>query len=325
MAAPVTPLPTTAQARIRESRYLLDSERVLAPLMLLPTVVYIVALVGFPLFLAIAYAFTNVTVGTIGDGLLELDWVGLKNFRTTWNDKIFQTALKNTLLFTFVAQVVVVVLGNILALVLSADFHGKRLVRFLVLLPWTTPVALVAVGWWWILQSPQSPIDYVFREVGLLGPGGVWGPDPNMYWLADPERARFSVLLVHVWRILPLATVILLAGLTSIPQDVRDAANVDGAGFWRQLFWIRLPLLAQIMLVAVLFGTVFTFTDMTVVYILTRGAPNDNTQVLAHWAFVKGVQGGELAQGAAVAVFLFPVLAGVAALMLRLARRTETA
>jgi multiple sugar transport system permease protein len=199
------------------------------------------------------------------------------------------------------------------------------MVRFLVLLPWTTPVALAAVGWWWLLQPPQSPIDYIFRELGLLGLGGAWSTDPNMYWLSVPTRAQFSVLLVHVWRILPLATVILLAGLTSIPQDVRDAANVDGAGFWRQLFWIRLPLLLPIMLVAVLFGTVFTFTDMTVVYILTRGGPNDTTQVLAHWAFLKGVQAGDLAQGAAVAVFLFPVLAGVAALMLRVARRTETA
>jgi multiple sugar transport system permease protein len=320
VTAPVTPLPTTARVGAREGRYLLDREGLLAPLMLLPAIVYIVALVGFPLVLAIAYAFSDVTVGD-----QSLDWVGWSNFRTTWNDKVFQIALKNTLLFTIVSQIAIIVLGNILALVLSADFHGKRLVRFMILLPWTTPVALAAVGWWWILQSPQSPIDYVFREVGLLGSqGAFFGDDPNMYWLADPERARFSVLLVHVWRILPLSTVILLAGLTSIPQDVRDAANVDGAGFWRQLFWIRLPLLAPIMLVAVLFGTVFTFTDMTVVYILTRGAPNDNTQVLAHWAFVKGVGGGDLALGAAVAVFLFPVLAGVAALMLRVARRTET-
>ena len=134
----------------------------------------------------------------------------------------------------------------------------------------------------------------------------------------------YSVHLFHACRILPLSTVILLAELSSIPQDVRDAANVDGAGFWRQLFWIRLPLLAPIMLVAVLFGTVFTFTDMTVVYILTRGGPNDNTQVLAHWAFIKGIGGGDLGQGAAIAVFFFPVLAGVAAIMLRLARRTET-
>jgi multiple sugar transport system permease protein len=319
MAAPVAPLPTTARAPAHEGRFLLDRERVLAPLLLLPTIVYILALVGLPLVLAIAYAFSDATVGD-----QSIDWVGLDNFRVTWNDKIFQTALRNTLLFTLVTQIAVIVLGNILALVLSTEFRGRRLVRFLILLPWTTPVALAAVGWWWILQSPQSPIDYVFREIGLLGPGGAWGTDPNMYWLAEPDKARFSVLLVHVWRILPLATVILLAGLTSIPQDVRDAANVDGAGFWRQLFWIRLPLLAPIMLVAVLFGTVFTFTDMTVVYILTRGAPNDNTQVLAHWAFVKGVGAGNLAEGAAVAVFLFPVLAGVAALMLRVARRTET-
>lgn len=320
MAAPVAPVPRTAEmAPADEGRYLLDSGRFLGPLLLLPTIVYIVALVGFPLVLAVAYAFSDVTVGD-----QSIDWVGLDNFRAAWDDKVFQTALKNSLLFTGVSQVVVLVLANILALVLSADFHGKRLVRFLVLLPWTTPVALATLGWWWLLNAPFSPIDFVFRHIGLLGPGGYWGPDPNMYWLADPERARFSVLLVHVWRILPLSTVILMAGLTSIPQDVRDAANVDGAGFWRQLFWIRLPLLAPIMLVATLFSIVFTFTDLTVVYVLTRGAPNDNTQVLPHWAFIKGVQGGNLAQGAAIALFLFPVLAGVAALMLRVARRTET-
>ncbi|MGH2532147.1 MAG: carbohydrate ABC transporter permease [Thermomicrobiales bacterium] len=321
MAAPVAPIPTTtARVETGEGRFLLDREWFVGPIMLLPAVIYIIALVGFPLVLAIAYAFSDVTVGD-----QSIDWVGLENFRATWDDKIFRTSLWNTLLFTFAAQVVVLVFGNILALVLSADFHGKRLVRFLILLPWATPVALVAVGWWWLLQPPQSPIDYIFRELGLLGAGGSWSTDPNMYWLSVPDRAQFSVLLVHVWRILPLSTVILLAGLTSIPQDVRDAANVDGAGFWRQLFWIRLPLLLPIMLVAFLFGTVFTFTDMTVVYILTRGGPNDTTQVLAHWAFLKGVQAGDLAQGAAVAVFLFPVLAGVAALMLRVARRTETA
>lgn len=320
MAAPVAPLPrTTPLATPKEGRYLLDNERFLGPLMLLPTIVYIVALVGFPLGLAIAYAFSDVTVGD-----QSIDWVGWYNFRETWEDKVFQTALRNTLVFTLVAQVVVLLLANILALVLSANFHGKRLVRFLVLLPWTTPVALATVGWWLLLDGLYSPIDFALRAVGLLGPDTLWGPMRNMYWLAEPDKAQFSVLLVHVWRILPLSTVILLAGLTSIPQDVRDAANVDGAGFWRQLFWIRLPLLAPIMLVATLFGTVFTFTDMTVVYVLTRGGPNDNTQVLAHWAFTKGIGGGDLAQGAAVALFLFPVLAGVAALMLRVARRAET-
>ena len=106
--------------------------------------------------------------------------------------------------------------------------------------------------------------------------------------------------------------------------DVRFAANVDGAGFFRQLFYIRLPLLLPIMAVAVLYGIVFTFTDMTVVYILTRGGPVNATQVLASWAYFRGIEAGALAQGAAVALFLFPVLVGVAALMLRLAKRAET-
>jgi multiple sugar transport system permease protein len=132
------------------------------------------------------------------------------------------------------------------------------------------------------------------------------------------------VLTVHIWRTLPLATVILLAGLTAIPQDVKDAANVDGAGFVRQLVYIRIPLLLPIMAVAVLYGIVFTFTDMTVVFIVTRGGPIDSTQVLSSWAYFKGIEGGSLGQGAAIALFLFPVLVGVAAMMLRLARRTET-
>jgi multiple sugar transport system permease protein len=123
---------------------------------------------------------------------------------------------------------------------------------------------------------------------------------------------------------LPLATVILLAGLTAISQDIKDAANVDGAGYFLQLFAIRIPLLLPIMAVAMLYGIVFTFTDMSVVYILTRGGPFDSTQVLSSWAYFNGIEGGNLGQGAAIALFLFPVLVGVAALMLRLARRTET-
>ena len=130
---------------------------------------------------------------------------------------------------------------------------------------------------------------------------------------------------IHVWRTLPLATIILLAGLASIPQDVKDAADVDGAGFWRQLVYIRIPLLLPIMMVAILYGIVFTFTDMTVVYILTRGGPIDTTQVLASWAFFTGVEASDLAHGAAIALFLFPVLVVAALIMLRFAKRSETA
>lgn len=316
MAAPSLAQPRTTSG----SRYFFDREGVLGPLMILPAVIYIIALVGFPLVLAILYAFSDVTVGD-----QSIDLVGLRQFRAALENSTFRTALGNTFLFTIASQIVVIVLANVLALVLAADFPGKRLVRFLVLLPWTTPIALGAVGWLWMLDSLYSPIDAVLRSVGLLGPDSVFGPGRNMLWLAQPVLAQLSVLMVHVWRTLPLATVILLAGLTSIPQDVRDAANVDGAGYFRQLFYIRLPLLLPIMAVAALYGIVFTFTDMTIVYILTRGGPPvDSTQVLASWAYFKGIEGGDLAQGAATAVFLFPALVGVAIMMLRLARRTET-
>ncbi|MDQ4099216.1 MAG: sugar ABC transporter permease, partial [Chloroflexota bacterium] len=227
---------TTSQARAvtrtGNERFLLEREKVLGPLMLLPAVFYIVALVGFPLVLAVLYAFTNVTVGdpSIDSG----DFVGLDNFRAVLNDSVFRQALRNTVAFTVISQIIVILLANILALVLSADFWGKRLVRFFVLLPWTTPIALGVLGWFWLLDSVYSPIDYFLRQLDLLGPKTLFGPARNMYWLGKTDLAQFSVLLVHVWRTLPLATVILLAGLSSIPSDIKDAANIDGAGFWRQ-------------------------------------------------------------------------------------------
>ena len=142
-------------------------------------------------------------------------------------------------------------------------------------------------------------------------------------WLGVPHLAMASVIVIHVWRILPLATVILLAGLTSIPHDIHDAAQMDGAGFWRHLFQVTVPLIRPIMLVAGLFGLVFAFTDMIVIFVLTRGGPYDTTQVLASLAFFTGIQGGDLAEGAAVALFLFPLLVAVAVGFLRVARRTE--
>jgi multiple sugar transport system permease protein len=122
---------------------------------------------------------------------------------------------------------------------------------------------------------------------------------------------------------IPFSTVILLAGLTSIPKDIPEAAAVDGAGFWRTHFSITLPMMRPIITVAVLFGVIFTFTDMTVVYILTRGGPYDTTQVLPSLAFFTGILGSDLAEGAAISVFLVPILVAIALLMLRVAHRAE--
>ncbi len=142
-------------------------------------------------------------------------------------------------------------------------------------------------------------------------------------WLGEPKLAMISVILVHVWRMLPFATVVILAGLTSIPQEILDAAAVDGAGVLRRTFRIEMPLTLPIMIVALLFGVVFTFTDMTVIYVLTRGGPYDTTQVLASLAFFTGILGGDLAEGAAISLFLFPVLLAAAIALLKIARRAE--
>lgn len=302
-------------------RYFLDRERILGPLFLLPAVIYIVALVGIPFFLAIAFSLSDVTVGDT-----TLDFVGLRNFRAILRNSTFRAALQQTFVFTIISQVLTLVLAKILALLLTTDFRGKRFVRFLIILPWATPISLGTIGWLWLLDSKFSPIDWILRYFHLLGQAGaLFGPENNMYYLGRTNLAMASVIAVHVWRILPLATVILLAGLTSIPQDIRDQAAVDGASFWRELFQIIIPLMLPIMSIALLFGVIFTFTDMTVVYVLTRGGPKYDTQVLATWAYFVGIEGGDLGEGAAIALFLFPLLLVAAIVMLRVARRTEVA
>ncbi len=319
MEAPARAVAIAEEARGSRLGHFLDSEKWLGWLMIGPAIVYIIAVVGFPFFLALFYSVSDITVGSE-----TMTFVGLENFKSILQDSTFQLSLKNTFIFAIVSNVIVLVLAKILALALLKDFRGKWFVRLLILLPWVAPISLGSIGWLWILDSIYSVIDWTLRQLGLLGaPGAILGPLSNLYWLGQPNLAMVSVIMVHTWRLLPLATIILLAGLSSIPHDIHDAAAVDGAGFWRHLFEITIPLVLPIMLVAVLFGIVFTFTDMIVIYVLTRGGPYDMTQVLASLAFFTGIDGGDLAQGAAIALFLLPVLAASAILLLRVARRAE--
>jgi multiple sugar transport system permease protein len=303
---------TARRASVAEVRLkMADRDGFLAWLFLVPTVVYIIALVGIPFALAIAFAFSDVTTGDS-----SFQWVGFKNFELIFQDPVFWTSLWNTLWFTGISLLLIVVLGGLLAEILAADFRGKWVVRFLILLPWTTPVALSSVAWLWLLDSIYSPIDWVLRAWGLI--------EGNMYWLGEPGLARASVIAVQVWRIVPLAAVIMLVGLLSIPKDIPEAAKVDGAGYWRRMFEITMPLTAPLIAVAALFGAIFIFTDMTVPYILTRGGPTNTTQVLASWSYMRGIAGGDIGQGAAIALFLFPLLLAAAVLILRSVRKMET-
>ena len=280
--------------------------------MLAPALVYIMLLVGLPFLLALVLSVTNSSAGS-----LDFSFVGLQNFRSVIRSPVFLRALQNTFVFTLVSQVAVITLGNILARALMKSFRGKSLVRLLILMPWAAPISLATLGWLWIFDSTFSVINWMLKVVGWLGPGQWY------YWLGDTTLGMIAIITIHVWRMLPFSTVILLAGLTSIPKEVHEAADIDGAGPFAKAFQVTLPMMLPIVTVAVLFGVVFTFTDMSVVYLLTRGGPYNSTHVLASLAYQDGVLGGDVGRGAAVAIFLVPVLVIMAILMLRASRRAE--
>ena len=307
---------TEAAARLgiapRRSDGFRRAERTLGVAMLAPALVYIVLLVALPFALAVVLSLTNSSAGS-----LDFSFVGLRNFAAVMESSVFRRALRNTFVFTFVSQLMVILLGNVLARALMPKFRGKSVARCLILMPWAAPISLATLGWLWIFDSTFSVVNWVLKVVGWLGPGEWY------YWLGDPTLGMAAIIVIHVWRMLPFSTVILLAGLTSIPAEVHEAADIDAAGPLAKAFHITLPMMLPILTVAVLFGVVFTFTDMSVVYLLTRGGPYNSTHVLASLAFQEGVLGGDVGRGASIAIFLLPVLVVMAVIMLRISRRAE--
>ncbi len=280
--------------------------------MFTPAVIYIALLIGAPFCMAIFYAFSD---ARIGGG--QLHFVGLENFRSIMQSPSFRAALKNSIIFTVAAQIIVIICSTMLSIALDKPFRGRGLVRFLILLPWVAPVSLGTIGWKWILDSIYSVITWVLIWLGFVNKYS-----PPM-WLGQEGLAITSVILVHCWRLIPFSTVILLAGQSAIPKEIPEAAAIDGSGFWRTLFQITIPMMTPLIGVAVLFGTIFTFTDLAVVNLLTNGGPYDSTQTLPNLAFSQGIQGSDLAAGAAISVFLVPVLVVIAYGMLRVAHRAE--
>jgi multiple sugar transport system permease protein len=214
---------------------------------------------------------------------------------------------------------------------LVRDFRGKWIVRFLVVLPWAAPVVLSTIAWLWLLDSLYSVVNWTLARLGL-DDGLVWflsavhieeDASVPLQWLGRPNLALVAITVVHAWRILPFAVVIFIAGRASIPTEVEDASRIDGATGLKKLWYVDLPLQLPIALVAILFGIVFTAVDFAVVYILTHGGPFNSTQVLTTWAYAIGIDSGSLGEGAAISLFLFPLLILVTIGMLFFARRAQ--
>lgn len=332
-----------ALPRKRRRLDVLEQRRFLGPVLIAPAIVFIAALVGLPLLLAVYLSFTDAHSGS-----LTGSFVGFDNYTREWSNPVFQTALKNTVLYTIVSQIIVVVGAALLAHALVKPFRGRWILRFLVVLPWAAPVALGTIGYLWIFDSLFSvanwtlvhdvmpgPLEvYPYKVVNFLFAREFWpgfieiAPiDPFVVpqWLGQPELAKTAIIFVHSWRILPFAVVIFIAGIASIPTEVEDAAKIDGATGLKKFWYVSLPLQLPIATVAILFGVVFTATDMAVVYILTHGGPFNSTHMLTTWAFDTGINSASLGPGAAISLYLLPVLAAVAILMLRFARKAEVA
>jgi multiple sugar transport system permease protein len=272
----------------------------------------VLVLVALPFFLALYY---SVSAYTIFDP--NYRFVGLKNFIDVMSSDIFRRTLINTFIFTIGAQIIGLLLGKFGALILVRDFPGRWLARALVVLPWAVPVSLATLAWQWMFDSLYSVINWTLIAIGLIDPAN------RPQWLGQQDLAMIAVTVVHAWRLFPFGVVIFLAGFASVPKDVLDAATVDGAGFWRRNYQIILPIIAPIVLIALIFGTVFTFTDLSVVYLLTKGGPINSTQVLGSLAFQVGILSGDVAHGAVICLFLFPFLLLAVIVLLRALRRRE--
>jgi multiple sugar transport system permease protein len=299
-------------ARGGRGRYLTERRSFLAALLISPAVIFISVLVGAPLVLAIYLSFTDATAGSLSG-----KWVGLGNYRAALHDQIFRDAIWHTVTFTLISQGVVIVCAGLLAHALVRSFRGRWAIRFFILLPWAAPVALTAIGFLWFYDPQASIFTWFLVHLHIVDKTNL----PN--WLGTPRAAMSSIITVQAWRILPFATVIFLAGIASIPKEVDDAAAIDGATGLRKFWYVSLPLQLPIAIVAVLFGIVFTATDMVVPYILTNGGPFNSTQVLTTYAFQTGINAGNIGEGAAIALFMLPLLAIVVIGMLFFARRAE--
>ena len=289
-------------------RQLLDQERFLGPAFVTPAMLLILLLVAYPFVMAIYFALSNAYIGR------PSEFIGLRNFVALWDSDSFRQTFQNAFVFTGIAVVLKVVLGITLALLLNEQLWMKRLIRGTVLLPWVIPTALSTLGWWWMFNSLYSVVNWTGINLGLMDP-----PGPN--WLGQKYYAMSAVIAVNVWRGLPFFAITILAGLVSIPKELYEAAHADGAGPMARFWHITLPLLKPVLAVVILFSTIFTFSDFNIVYVLTHGGPINSTHLFATLARQVGIESGQIGQGAAISLYLFPVLVFVVWVQLRFVRK----
>jgi multiple sugar transport system permease protein len=283
--------------------------------LLAPAILYVLLLVGIPFVFSLYLAMSDASVG-----VPVARFVGLENFKTAVENASFYVALRNTIVFTVGAGILKGLLGTSLAFLLVQPFRGRKIVRALLVVPFTLPIAVSVLGWKWMFDSQFSVINWALNKASLIG---AYGSPDWPVWLGQPGLALFSVMFVNVWRGFPFSAIVLLAGLTSVPPEILDAAKVDGTSFLKRFRLIIVPMIAPILFIGSAFDTVFTLSDLSIVYLLTNGGPDGATEILPTLAYNTGIRGGALGRGAAISLFLFPLLLPAMIMLLRTLRRRE--
>jgi multiple sugar transport system permease protein len=290
-------------------RRLLENERLLAGALLAPTIVLLGLFIAYPFVMGVWLSLSSTSVGNAGE------FVGLTNFLKAWNDSIFQVAFKNTFVYTFWATLLKLALGMWLALLLNRHFRGKRIVRASMLLPFIVPTVLSTFAWRWMFDPTFSVLNWLLYQSGAIV--------TKVPFLSDGTYAMGCAIVVNTWRGMPFFAITLLAGLQTISPDLHEAASLDGASGWHRFWHVTWPLLKPVTLVVVVFSVIQTFADFQLIYVLTGGGPANSTHLIATYAYQLGVGTGLLGEGAAISLFMFPVLFAVVWIQLRYLRRLE--
>jgi multiple sugar transport system permease protein len=273
---------------------LFDWKPFLVVMCLLPALGLLFVFLTYPLGLGIWLAFTDTTIGRSGR------WVGLENFEYMLEDPIWWNAVFFSVFYTGIATIGKFGLGLWLALLLNNHLPFKSMLRAIILLPWIVPTVLTAIAFWWIYNPQFSIISWIFIELGLR--------TTNIDFINTAWPARWSLIGANIWRGIPFVAISLLAGLQTISPSLYEAALLDGSTGWQRFRYITFPMLLPILAIVMTFSIIFTFTDFQLVYAITRGGPVNSTHLLATLAFQRGIPGGQLGEGAAIAVSMIPFL-----------------
>lgn len=271
----------------------------IAFLMTLPLILVIGGLVAYPAVYAMYLSTLNRTM---------VRNIGLENFAILLDTDTFYMVILQSCIFAISAVLLKALIGFWLAHMLhDIPAKGQRKWRGMLLIPWVIPPALSTLGWWWMFDPSYSSINYLLNVFAV----------PSVPWLGEPWWARLSVIIVNVWYGAPFFMIMYLAALKSVPEQLYEAAAIDGATGFQRLRYVTLPMMRNIISITVLFSLIVTFANYDIVRVLTNGGPRDLTHVFATYAFQVGILSGNVPRGAAVSLFMFPLLAIFAFFVLR--------